>query len=254
MGNMLRANDIRTKAEKLSEENQLLFEEVSHYIYSAPISSRQANQVLAEIIAEWLELEQRRLPLHVQKHSVAAYCQQRLLGIPKQPAKLKVAQALATGMLILAVAFAVQTIVQFIGFFDATVQATKFSLFPLVLLAVFGLAGIYMVHGTKQKKRANIWKVAGVASQLLAVLLFFTAMRLWDGLLTVTLDFPSSLLFLVLSVVGWFGARRLKYVLEEQQEQTQGGQMPVALPPPPHATATLKNTQEEAEKQNNNNS
>ncbi|MDP5257960.1 hypothetical protein CAY60_010210 [Shouchella clausii] len=152
MGNMLRANDIRTKAEKLSEENQLLFEEVSHYIYSAPISSRQANQVLAEIIAEWLELEQRRLPLHVQKHSVAAYCQQRLLGIPKQPAKLKVAQALATGMLILAVAFAVQTIVQFIGFFDATVQATKFSLFPLVLLAVFGLAGIYMVHGTKQKK------------------------------------------------------------------------------------------------------
>jgi hypothetical protein len=248
---MLRANDIRTKAGKLSEENQLLFEEVSNYIYSAPISSRQANQVLAEIIAEWLELEQRRLPLHVQKHSVAAYCQKRLSGIPKQPAKLKVAQALATGMLILAIAFAVQTIVQFIGFFASTVQATKFSLFPLALLTAFGLAGIYMVHGTKQKKRAKIWKVAGVASQLLAVLLFLTAMRLWDGLLTVTLDFPSSLLFLVLSIVGWFGARRLKHVLEEQQEQTQDGQMPVAMPP--HSTATLKNTQKKAEKQDNDN-
>lgn len=208
---------ISKRLERLSQENQELFQEAINYIRSTSISKLQANQVIINLLDEWIYAEKNQIDLHVTKKNLAEYCDKRLAILPEASLKLRVARTLRNGMLVLGVVFAIQIIVQFIAFFDSTVQATSFSFLPLIFLSSFSLLGMYLFYTAKERGRPKLWKTLSLTSYGIAILLFFASMRLWDSVLTIRLTFPLTILFFIGTAVAYVLLARWKAELEQQE-------------------------------------
>ncbi|GAF13377.1 hypothetical protein JCM19045_2621 [Bacillus sp. JCM 19045] len=209
--------EINKRLERLSQEKQRLVQEAINYIRSSSISKRQADQVIMNVLDEWMYAEKNQLDLPVTKKTLHEYCDKRLAALPEASLKLRVARTLGNGLFILGIVFAIQMIVQFIAFFDSTVQATAFSFLPLIFLGSFSLLGMYLAYSTRERKRPFLRKALSVTSYVAAIILFFASMRLWDSVLTIRLTFPLSVLLFISTAFVYLLVIRWKFELEQQQ-------------------------------------
>lgn len=59
--------EINKRLERLSQEKQRLVQEAINYIRSSSISKRQADQVIMNVLDEWMYAEKNQLDLPVTK-------------------------------------------------------------------------------------------------------------------------------------------------------------------------------------------
>ncbi|MFS0787383.1 hypothetical protein ABC345_13490 [Shouchella sp. 1P09AA] len=210
---------LEEKKSKLSSEKKVLFEEVVHYMEAASFSKRKRYQLLHQVLDEWIYAEKHNLELDVNQKNIYTYCEKRTKGLPQMSTSLKTALLLRGGLLLFVVYFVLQLIIQTVGLFEPNIQAASFSFLPILLLAGFGLLGVYVFDKSNQKERSFMWKMSGILLQAAAFLLFFASMRLWDGVLTIQLNLLNSVILVIFFTVTFFLVGKWKQQLEEKETE-----------------------------------
>ncbi|MBG9784004.1 hypothetical protein [Shouchella lehensis] len=208
---------LEEKRKKLTNEKQVLFEEAIDYMEAASFSHRKRNQILHQILDEWLYAEKNAIDLELNQKNIYTYCEKRTKNVPKMSTSLKMALLLRVGLLILVVYFVLQFIIQMAGLLDSNIQASSFSFLPIILLGSVGLFGFYLYDKASTKEKAVMWRGIGIVTQLTAFLLFFASMRLWDGILTIRLTLINSTVIAIFMVVFFLVAGKWKDQLEEKE-------------------------------------
>ncbi|WZX99498.1 hypothetical protein NSQ26_09170 [Bacillus sp. FSL W7-1360] len=212
---------VDTRVNELNDEQRQIFWKVEKEVYAQVSSQKKVDMILRYMINDWLVAKKGQCIVHENSASLQRYCTTFISDLRKKMSLFKVVQVARIGALVLSVAFALQMFIHSFGFFVSSIEATRFSLFPFLLLSLFGFLGIYLVQRSALQKHIRMWKVAGYISQACAIILFFAGMKWWDNILTFKLTFVSSAVFLVLATMCYMILSRWQQKLEHETQEKQ---------------------------------